>query len=217
MISQQSTIEENRVKEKKRIAQELHDGVLGRLFGARLNLDSLNRFNDEDSINSRFDYLAELKNIEQDIREISHDLNREKFVLINNFVAIVSNLLEEQSNSFESELTSFLDESIQWDKVSNGIKINLYRILQESLQNINKYACAKNISVEFKNSNGLILLKITDNGIGFDPNTKKKGIGLQNMQSRVAECEGTFDIRSKKGKGTTTVVFVPLEKKTTEV
>ncbi|WP_298221438.1 sensor histidine kinase [Flavobacterium sp.] len=217
MISQQATIEENRVKEKKRIAQELHDGVLGRLFGARLNLDSLNRFNDEDSINSRFNYLAELKNIEQDIREISHDLNREKYVLINNFVAIVSNLLEEQINSFEADLSSSLDESIQWDKVSNAVKINLYRILQESLQNINKYANAKHISVEFKKDNEHISLKITDDGIGFDVNTKKRGIGLQNMQSRVNECEGTFEIKSKKGKGTTTTVLVPLEKKVTEV
>jgi signal transduction histidine kinase len=182
-----------------------------------LNLDSLNRFNDEDSVNSRFDYLAELKNIEQDIREISHDLNREKYVLINNFVAIVSNLLEEQSNSFDPNLTSTLDESIQWDKVSNAIKINLYRILQESLQNINKYANAQHISVEFKNDNGFILLTITDDGIGFDVNTKKKGIGLQNMQSRVDECEGTFDVKSKKGKGTTTLVSVPIEKKVAEV
>lgn len=216
MISQQATIEENRVKEKKRIAQELHDGVLGRLFGARLNLDSLNRFNDEDSVNSRFNYLAELKNIEQDIREISHDLNREKYVLINNFVAIVSNLLEEQSNSFEADLVSSLDESIQWDKVSNAVKINLYRILQESLQNINKYANAKHIAVELKKEDEHILLKITDDGIGFDVNTKKKGIGLQNMQSRVDECEGKFDIKSKKGKGTTTIVSVPIEKKVVE-
>jgi len=213
MISQQATIEENRVKEKKRIAQELHDGVLGRLFGARLNLDSLNRFNDEDSINSRFNYLAELKNIEQDIREISHDLNREKYVLINNFVAIVSNLLEEQANSFEANLVSSLDESIQWDKVSNAVKINLYRILQESLQNINKYANAKHITVELKKEDEHILLKITDDGTGFDVNTKKKGIGLQNMQSRVDECEGVFEIKSKKGKGTTTTVSVPIEKK----
>lgn len=217
MISQQATIEENRVKEKKRIAQELHDGVLGRLFGARLNLDSLNRFTDDESITSRFNYLAELKNIEQDIREISHDLNREKYVLINNFVAIVSNLLEEQANSFEAELTSSLDESIQWDKVSNAVKINLYRILQESLQNINKYASAKHISVEFKKENDQIVFTITDDGIGFDVNTKKRGIGLQNMQSRVNECEGTFDIKSKKGKGTTTVVAVPIEKKSIEV
>ena len=217
MITQQATIEENRVKEKKRIAQELHDGVLGRLFGARLNLDSLNRFSDDDSITSRFNYLAELKNIEQDIREISHDLNREKYVLINNFVAIVSNLLEEQSNSFDVDLTSSLDESIQWDKVSNAVKINLYRILQESLQNINKYANAKHISIEFKKENGQIMFKITDDGIGFDVNTKKRGIGLQNMQSRVKECDGTFEIKSKKGKGTTTVVFVPIERKLEEV
>jgi signal transduction histidine kinase len=217
MITQQATIEENRVKEKKRIAQELHDGVLGRLFGARLNLDSLNRFSDDESISSRFNYLAELKNIEQDIREISHDLNREKYVLINNFVAIVSNLLEEQANSFEADLTSSLDESIQWDKVSNAVKINLYRILQESLQNINKYANAQHISVEFRRENDQIMFKITDDGIGFDVNTKKKGIGLQNMQSRVQECDGTFEIKSKKGKGTTTIVFVPIEKKLEEV
>jgi signal transduction histidine kinase len=217
MITQQATIEENRVKEKKRIAQELHDGVLGRLFGARLNLDSLNRFSDDESISSRFNYLAELKNIEQDIREISHDLNREKYVLINNFVAIVSNLLEEQANSFEADLTSSLDESIQWDKVSNAVKINLYRILQESLQNINKYANAQHISVEFRRENDQIMFKITDDGIGFDVNTKKKGIGLQNMQSRVQECDGTFEIKSRKGKGTTTVVFVPIEKKLEEV
>lgn len=212
MITQQATIEENRVKEKKRIAQELHDGVLGRLFGARLNLDSLNRFTDEESVNSRFNYLAELKNIEQDIREISHDLNREKYVLINNFVAIVSNLLEEQSNSFEAILISSLDESIQWDKVANNVKINLYRILQESLQNINKYANAKNICIELRKDNEQIVLKISDDGIGFDVNAKKKGIGLQNIQSRVQECEGTFEIKSKKGKGTTTMVMVPLEK-----
>lgn len=217
MITQQANIEENRVKEKKRIAQELHDGVLGRLFGARLNLDSLNRFTDDESISSRFNYLAELKNIEQDIREISHDLNREKYMLINNFVAIVSNLLEEQANSFVADLTSTLDESIQWDKVSNAVKINLYRILQESLQNINKYANAQHISVEFKKENGQIMFKITDDGIGFDVNTKKRGIGLQNMQSRVQECDGTFEIKSKKGKGTTTVVFVPIEKKLEEV
>ncbi len=216
MISQQATIEENRVKEKKRIAQELHDGVLGRLFGARLNLDSLNRFNDEESINSRFNYLSELKNIEQDIREISHDLNREKYVLINNFVAIVTNLLEEQKNSFEAELTANIDESIQWDKVSNVVKINLYRIIQESLQNINKYANAKHLNVELKKEGDQILLKITDDGIGFDVNTKKKGIGLQNMLSRVTECEGAFDIKSKKGSGTTVIISVPLEKKPVE-
>jgi signal transduction histidine kinase len=216
MISQQATIEENRVKEKKRIAQELHDGVLGRLFGARLNLDSLNRFSDEESVSSRFNYLSELKNIEQDIREISHDLNREKHALINNFVAIVTNLIEEQKNSFNVDLSSTIDEAIKWELVSNAVKINLYRILQESLQNINKYAKATSINVEFKKENNMIVLKIADDGIGFEVNGKKKGIGLQNMLSRANECEGVFDIKSKKGKGTTITISVPIEKKSIE-
>jgi len=214
MISQQQTIEENRVKEKKRIAQELHDGILGRMFGARLNLDSLNKFNDEESIANRYNYLNELKNIEQDIREISHDLNREKHVLINNFVAIVHNLLEEQKTSFESDITFSIDESIKWDLIDNTTKINLYRILQESLQNINKYASAKNIRVDFKKDIDNIVLKIVDDGIGFDVNTRKKGIGLQNMLSRVNECDGVFDIDSKKGKGTAITITVPIQKNT---
>lgn len=210
MISQQASIEESRVKEKKRIAQELHDGILGRLFGARLNLDSLNRFGDEDSISSRFNYLAELKNIEQDIREISHDLNREKYVVINNFVAIVNNLLEEQHNSHNSNVFHTIENTINWDQVNNTIKINLYRILQESLQNINKYANAENIKVEISADSGNIILKVSDDGAGFQTQTKKKGIGLQNMESRVAECNGDFKVSSKVGSGTKIIVQVPV-------
>lgn len=210
MISQQETIEESRVKEKKRIAQELHDGVLGRLFGARLNLDSLNKFDDEESINSRFNYLNELKNIEQDIREISHDLNREKYVLINNFIAIVNNLLEEQKNSHAPDIIWNIDEAIKWDVVSNTTKINLYRILQESLQNINKYAQAKKIEISINKESDLIILKVIDDGIGFEVLNKRKGIGLQNMESRVVECNGIFDVKSKKGKGTAIIISIPI-------
>lgn len=209
MITQQSSIEESRVREKKRIAQELHDGVLGRLFGARLNLDSLNRFTDDESISARFNYLSELKNIEQDIREISHDLNREKYVLINNFVAIINNLLEEQRSSFGVELESNIDNNVRWDAVDNVVKINLYRILQESLQNINKYAKAKNITVDLSKSGDTLILSITDDGIGFETDTKKKGIGLANIVSRSNECNGKVDIQSKKGSGTQIIVTVP--------
>ncbi len=213
MISQQATIEESRTKEKKRIAQELHDGVLGRLFGARLNLDSLNKFTDEESIKNRFNYLDELKNIEQDIREISHDLNREKYVLINNFVAIVHNLLEEQKTSFAPEVKFSIDESIKWDTVPNAVKINLYRILQESLQNINKYANATSIFVGLESHDEQVTLKVSDDGAGFDVSGRKKGIGLQNMLSRANECNGSLDITSRKGKGTTIKITVPLNDK----
>jgi signal transduction histidine kinase len=210
MISQQSNVETIRVMEKKRVAQELHDGVLGRMFGVRMNLDSLNKIFDESASRQRISYLTELKNIEQDIREISHDLNREKSELINNFVAIVENLFEDQKKTFKSKLVSSIDSNIKWEAMSNANKINLYRIIQESLQNINKYAQANTIKVEFKKEIDNLFLQISDDGIGFNVNKAKKGIGLQNMHSRINECNGTFEIKSKRGEGTIITVTVPI-------
>ena len=210
MISQQSNVETIRVMEKKRVAQELHDGVLGRMFGVRMNLDSLNKLHDETASYQRISYLKELKNIEQDIREISHDLNREKSELINNFVAIVENLFEDQKKTFKSKLVSSIDSNIKWEAMNNANKINLYRIIQESLQNINKYAQANSIKVEFKKEIDNLFLQISDDGIGFNVNKAKKGIGLQNMHSRINECNGTFEVKSKRGEGTIITVTVPI-------
>ncbi|NBL64936.1 tetratricopeptide repeat protein [Flavobacterium sp. NST-5] len=209
MLSQQSKIEEGRIFEKKRIAQELHDGILGRLFGARLNLDSLNKRIDQEAAQNRKQFLEELKIIEQDIREISHDLNREKFALNNNFVGIVNNLIDQQENISEAHLDFTFDPEIPWDKVHNNIKINLYRILQESLQNINKYANANNIIVDLKNHDNMILLTVSDDGKGFSPEKKSKGIGLQNMISRAESCGGNIHIESSPKKGTTILLTIP--------
>lgn len=213
MLSQQKKLDEVVIKEKQRIGQELHDGVLGRLFGARLNLDSLNKKGDELAIAGRDHYISELKFIEQDIREISHELSREKFALINNFVAILTNLFEEQKNL--SENTDFkytIDQAIKWDKVDNDLKINVYRIIQESLQNINKYAKAKHVSVNLLKDADNLHVSIIDDGIGFEVSKKSKGIGLQNISSRVATCKGTFEIKSKPGKGTTITIDLPFKK-----
>ena len=211
MISQQNTIETSRIEEKKRVARELHDGVLGRMFGVRMNLDGLNKYQDDSAIQERTNYLSELKNIEQDIREISHDLNREKSELINNFVAIIDKLFEEQKKTHKAKFTSFIDSDIRWGLVSNAVKINLYRILQESLQNSNKYAAADEIKVEFKKLDNQIVFEITDDGIGFNVKTAKKGIGIKNIIFRTNECKGVLDIESKKGKGTKITVTIPIE------
>jgi signal transduction histidine kinase len=210
MISQQITIEANRIVEKKRVAQELHDGVLGRMFGIRINLDSLNKIHDAAAAQQRNNYLSELKNIEQDIREISHDLNREKSELINNFVAIVDNLFEDQKRTFQSKLVTIIDPSIKWELLSNAVKINLYRIIQEALQNSNKYAHANTIRVEFKKEETELFLIISDDGLGFNVKRAKKGIGLENIKSRTKDCDGTIDIKSKKGEGTIIIISIPL-------
>jgi len=210
MMLQQSIIDESRYKEKKRLAQDLHDGVLGRMFGLRLNLDSLNSNTDADAATKRAELLNELKIIEQDIREISHDLNREKLVLINNFVSIVHNLLEEQKSFHDSEVIYHIDPSINWDKIENAIKINMYRILQEGLQNINKYASAKNITIEISGNTENVAFLLKDDGIGFDVNKKSKGIGMQNMITRTSDCQGKIEIISAKGDGTRIEIQIPI-------
>ncbi|WP_244533856.1 ATP-binding protein [Flavobacterium micromati] len=211
MISQQNSIEVNRIQEKNRVARELHDGVLGRMFGVRMNLDGLKGFQDDLSIIQRDVYLNELKDIEQDIREISHDLSREKSELINNFVAIVDNLFEEQKKTFHSIFNSNIDSNIKWEKISNSIKINLYRIIQEALQNSNKYANSAHIKIDLKKEQNNLILNVSDDGIGFNFKTVKKGIGIQNILFRTNECQGQVEINSKKGEGTIITVTIPIQ------
>jgi len=210
MLFQQKKIEEGRADEKVRIAQELHDGILGRLFGARLNLDSLNKRQDEDAMASRINFIAELKSIEQDIREISHDLSREKNEVNNNFIGIFNNLIEQQESISGAKVNCHVDKEIIWDKIENNIKINLYRILQESLQNINKYAQAENITIEISIIDDQLSVIISDDGIGFSVSKKSKGIGLKNIISRTHACDGTIDIKSKINKGTTINIKLPI-------
>lgn len=202
MLAQQHQLDDVVQKEKQRIARELHDGVLGRLFGTRINLDSLNKVDDEASQKNRENYINELKTIEQDIREISHELNRERLNIINNFVAILTNLLEEQKEVSPADLKYNIDSRIKWDKIDNNIKINVFRVIQEALQNINKYAEAKNIEVKLNQEDNSLHLAISDDGVGFDTDKKAKGIGIKNMESRIKSCNGNFEIKSKKGKGT---------------
>ncbi len=210
MLSQQNTIETGRIEEKKRVARELHDGILGRMFGVRMNLDGLNKFPDENAVRQRTNYLSELKNIEQDIREISHDLNREKSELINNFVSIVDQLFEEQKKTYTSKFISNIDSQIKWEIISNAVKINVFRMLQESLQNTNKYASATTVNVDLNQLDNHLILKISDDGVGFNVKNTKKGIGLQNIIYRTNECSGVVTIESIKDEGTIITITIPL-------
>jgi signal transduction histidine kinase len=203
IISQQDKLDEGKNLEKSRISKELHDGILGRLFGLRLNLDGLNNSSGEQADLERKSCLEELKFIEQDLREISHELNREKTMLVTNFALILNKLFENQFKINKAHFAGFIDEQIDWNLFSNTIKINLFRIVQECLQNCNKYSKAKNISVSFKKGiQQNIILTIFDDGIGFDKELKSKGIGLTNVIDRVQESNGTIEINTGKNKGT---------------
>ncbi|MFK7781157.1 tetratricopeptide repeat protein [Psychroserpens sp.] len=208
MLSQQDKVDEARANEKKRISQEMHDGILGRLFGTRLSLDSLNFSEGKEAIQNRSNYINELKTIEDDIRKISHDLNTD-FVSGSGFMDIVSELIEKQTKAYQLKHQFDYTDDVSWESVSNKNKINIYRIIQESLQNIYKHANADEVKISFQLKNNVILLSITDNGDGFDVNKSKKGIGIKNINARVKELEGALDILSQISKGTTINIEIP--------
>ncbi|WP_299339044.1 tetratricopeptide repeat-containing sensor histidine kinase [uncultured Psychroserpens sp.] len=208
MLSQQDKVDEARANEKKRISEELHDGILGRLFGTRLSLDSLNFSEGKEAVQNRSTYIKELMTIENDIRKISHDLNTD-FVSGSGFMDIVTELIEKQTNAYRLESSFDYTDDINWEFVPNKTKINIYRIIQESLQNIYKHANANTVKISIQLKNNVICLSIIDDGDGFDVNKSKKGIGLKNINSRVNEVEGKAEFNSIIKKGTEVSITIP--------
>ena len=208
MLGQQDKVDEARAKEKIRVSKELHDGVLGRLFGTRLSLDSMNFKDGKEAMMTRANYIGQLKTIEEDIRKISHELNTD-FVSGTGFMNIVSELIENQSNAYGLKHDFKFTDDISWDLVSNKAKINIYRIIQESMQNIYKHANAKQIKISISRKKSLICIDITDDGVGFDTSKSKNGIGLKNMTSRVNDIDGKISFSSEINKGTSVKVKIP--------
>ena len=202
MLAQQFKLEEGKQIGKQRISEELHDGILGRLFGTRLSLDSLNSKNDEATIQSRFKHINELKSIEQEIRQISHDLNASVFNPEDIYVDVIENLINNNCSSSAFEFQFHHDKEINWEEIPDTKKVHFYRIIQESLQNIHKHAQAKLVKISFKKEQDSIILEIEDDGSGMSTVGHKKGIGLKNIASRAKQLNGVFSLISKKGKGT---------------
>jgi signal transduction histidine kinase len=209
MLSQNEIVEEARGLEKRRISQELHDGVLGRLFGTRLSLDSLNRNHSDEAVKSRGLYINELKTIEDEIRKVSHELNTD-FVSGSGFIDIIKTLIETQTLAYGLSYKINYDDFISWDDVNNKKKIHIYRIIQETLHNIYKHAEAENVDISLKLKNDVICLMITDDGLGYDVDKAKSGIGLKNMKSRINDINGILKITSIKNQGTTVMIEVPI-------
>ena len=208
MLAQQDKIDEGRSHEKKRISKELHDGILGKLFGTRLSLDSLNMVATNEAVKTREKYLNGLKDIEEEIRKISHDLSND-FVSDSNFVDIISALIQTQSQAYNLEYTFDNDASINWEAIPNKTKIHVYRMLQETLQNIYKHAKANLVKISFKLKKDVILILIEDDGTGFNVSKARKGIGLKNIDSRVREIGGIAKVFSEIGKGTKFEISIP--------
>ncbi|WP_428232502.1 sensor histidine kinase [Flavobacterium sp.] len=207
---QQEKINAAKDDEKNKIAKELHDGVMNRIYGVRMNLGFFNSKVDEKTIEKRKEYIFELANIENEIRTISHDLSQDSFLESNDFNILVSNLIKDQKGVSKTVFHYTIEEEFNWDDIENIYKINFYRIIQEALLNIHKHSNAKKVEVKVQLiDNHVLRLSIIDDGIGLDINSVKKGIGLSNIKERTVSLKGHFEIKSRMGEGTEiTATFV---------
>lgn len=210
LLSQQGKFEEGRQLEQKRISEELHDGVLGEMLGIRLILSGLNEREDEDSVERRAEYLEKLRDVEEEIRTISHVLNDASYQNFHNFIVSLEHLAQGTEKGSGIKCTLNYDNKVNWDRLHGEIKINSYRIVQESLKNCVKHAKCQHIEISFLSFEDKLKLTIKDDGVGFDINKGKRGIGLRNIISRVKKLDGTFDMHSAPGKGTTLWVLIPM-------
>ncbi|WP_272148812.1 tetratricopeptide repeat-containing sensor histidine kinase [Tenacibaculum aiptasiae] len=208
-LQQQAKLEEEKVKERNRISEELHDGILGKLFGTRFGLGFLPLKGDEQTLEKHQSLLNELQEIEKEIREVSHRLS-DNFDSSNiNFTSIIEQLLKDKSIIGNFNYKFSFDENIAWKDINEVTKANVYRIIQEALQNIIKHAKAKNVTLVFSNENQNLIINLKDDGVGFNPKKGKKGIGMKNIKSRVEKLNGTVQFLSEVDKGTALLITTP--------
>ncbi len=187
-----------RERERKQIAKSLHDEVAGdlRLLHRKLEKSQL------------LEEAQKLEEVKENVRNLSHQLSSVSFKKVN-FVDQIINLVSDYFSPNFIIRVHHLKE-IDWEQTNSSIKRLLYLSIRESIQNCLKHAEASKIDINFSVHKKLVHLNISDNGIGFDTETSKKGIGLQNIEERVEELHGKLTITSEKGKGTNTSIQVPL-------
>lgn len=196
--------------ERYEIGAELHDNICQILASTHISLGVLAK-----SVNpcgmELFQQCKDYINLAtQEIRNLSHRLAPAFFndsTLEEAFGILLNNAnIEKKYN-----VTLYFDEAINQLNINRDLQLNLYRILQEQLRNILKYAQCKNIEVDLLISNNKIKMRIADDGVGFDINAGKGGIGLSNMKRRVELFDGRFGVYSSPGNGCELVIDIPLK------
>ena len=202
-------------QERRRIAQEIHDG-LGPLFSSlTMHIESLEEIIEEKTPEFIFhcSILRELsKTIAQDIRSISHDLMPsavEDFgvaIALENLCKTTDEVAKAEIEFYATNMEGRMDEDIE---------LGLYRIGQELLNNALKYSNAESIVIQLIKHEDSVVLMVEDDGVGFDMQnipTMKKGIGWRNINMRTKSLGGVFTIDSRVGEGVLATVEVPLKK-----
>ncbi len=198
--------------ERKRIAKDLHDSVGQQLGGLKLAWQNI-QFQLATKVPEQEQNLKKLSSILDDtaaeVRSISHQM-MPKVLQEEGIIPAISDMLEKV---FRHSNVSYNFEHYGIDsRLDEKIEIGLYRICQELVSNIIKHAAANQVSVQlFKNAKMLVLL-VEDNGKGFIyDKTKREGIGLMNINSRVETIHGEFNLEPSPLSGTLATIRIPIQ------
>ena len=179
-------------RERKRIASELHDGLISKLNTIVLMLST----GMQENIQSSSDMLSESIQL---ARKISHDLTP-PMLEETDLQELISGFLHPLQNSFKIE---FNKSTYNPSEIKVDPKLQIFRIFQESINNIIKHAEASQIIIDLKQTPNYLLLKVRDNGKGFDLEKQKNGLGLNNMLIRTQFLSGSYKAKTAINKGTT--------------
>ncbi|WP_288981686.1 tetratricopeptide repeat-containing sensor histidine kinase [uncultured Flavobacterium sp.] len=199
----QTSLVDAKEAEQKKLSKELHDGIVNQIYGIRMMLGSLNANSDEASISQRLFYIKELHKLESEVRDLSHNLNTDFSKYVGEFNFLLEQLIQSNNTIGKTHFKAEIASEIDWSMYSSVIKINIYRILQELLQNVNKYADAKECLVQIYGLNNEPIIKVKDDGVGFDVNSLSKGLGLKNIKERAKSIDSEIEIKSNPNEGTT--------------
>ncbi len=197
----------------KQIGQELHDNIKHQLLVVYTSLDFFPIATEDPNSEILKESKQEINNIIKDIAQLSHSLHTDRILQIG---LLDSLFLEAERLKKIKTLTVHYNCSVRNNYFDGQTSTFIFRMFQETLQNTLKHAKASEIKIDvFDKDVTFFVIRIQDNGIGFDVNAnikqkKETGIGLTNMFNRAKLIGATINIDSERGKGTTVSLVLPI-------
>lgn len=209
-----SKIIENQEKEQNRIAKDVHDGIGQMLTGLKYNLESIDT-KDVEKATSKIEHLKELtSSIIKGVRTATFNLTPPELT-DHGIVPALTKLTQELARLTGKEIVLFNKTDFN-QRMESLAEINVYRIVQEAVNNAIKYAESSHIIVSLSHSAKILSIVIDDNGKGFNPDEIKHvktgdgGMGMTFMKERIKYIDGRLFVTSEEGKGTRVTLNVPL-------
>jgi PAS domain S-box-containing protein len=193
--------------ERSDIGKELHDNVNQLLGASRMCIDMAKRggADSEMYLNRSSEYTL---NAIEEIRKLTQGLTTDTIKNLGLCEAIEN--ITRDTMEVNPVKISFAFEDFTESNLNDKFKLNVYRIVQEQLNNILKHAKATEVHIRLSQNKKTILLSMSDNGVGFDPGKKQKGIGVANIKSRASAYNGTAEFISKPGEGCVLIITLPV-------